>query len=201
MNRLEDLETMSLRRRAARVAALAFLAAAVASPAAAAPPNRVEIDVFTIALDLEHGLVMFWNITRDDFCDWEATEFDGPAPVTMLIPAHEHVVRGEILMVNWGGTTSLELWQLDEDADLSGPCPDTDGQSGPWATGTANQTGHDNDVDVSLTRTNAFGDHLNGSVVDVDGNSWRFMSHFVARIDRSEEFHLNSEQFTLAGGH
>jgi hypothetical protein len=61
--------------------------------------------------------------------------------------------------------------------------------------------GHDNDVDVSLTRTNAFGDHLNGSVVDVDGNSWRFMSHFVARIDRSGEFYLNSEQFTLAGGH
>jgi hypothetical protein len=192
---------MSLRRRAARVAALAFLAAAVASPAAAAPPNRIEVDLFTISLDLEHGLVLFWNITRDDYCDWEATDFDGPAPVTRLIPAHEHVVRGEILMVNWGGTSNLELWTLDEGADLSGPCQDTDGQSGPWATGTAHQIGHDNDVDVSLTRTNAFGELLTGTVVDVDGNTWQYTAQFMARIDRSGEFFQLGDQFNLAGGH
>jgi hypothetical protein len=119
---LEDEIIMLFRRRASRVAALALLAVAVASPAAAAPPNRIEVDVFTIALDLEHELVMFWTISRDDYCAWEASDFDGPATVTMLVPAHEHVVRDDILMVNWGGTSSLELWRLDEGADLSGPC-------------------------------------------------------------------------------
>jgi hypothetical protein len=192
--------TMLRRRRLFRAAALALLTAAVASPAAAAPPNRIEVDVFTIALDLEHELVMFWNISRDDFCAWEASDFDGPPPVTTLIPAHEHVARDAIVMVNWGGTSSLELWRLDEGADLTGPCQDTDDQSGPWATGTGHQTGHDNDVDVSLTRTNAFGEQLSGTVVDVDGNTWRFNAHFQARIDRNGEFFLMSETFTLAGG-
>lgn len=187
-------------RRGARAAALALLAAAMASPAAAAPPNRIQVDVFTTALDLEHELVMFWNISRDDLCDWEASGFDGPPPVTMLIPAHEHVVRGEVVMVNWGGTSSLELWSLDADADLSGPCHDTDGQSGPWATGTAHQKGHDNDVDVSLTRTNAFGEQLTGSVVDVDGLTWQFMAQFQARIDRNDEFFLLGDRYVLARG-
>jgi hypothetical protein len=188
------------RRRATRVAVLALLTAAVASPAAAAPANRIEVDVFSTILDLEHELVVFWNISRDDFCAWEATDFDGPAPVTMLIPAHEHEVRGELLMVNWGGVSSLELWNLDEGADLSGPCQDTDAQAGPWATGTAHQRGHDNDIDVSLTRTNAFGENLTGTVVDGDGNTWQYMSRFMARIDRNDEFYFLGENFTLAGG-
>ena len=190
-----------LRRRATRVAVLTLLTAAVASPAAAAPANRIEVDVFSTVLDLEHELVVFWNISRDDFCAWEATDFDGPAPVTRLIPAHEHVVRDDVLMVNWGGTSSLELWSLDEGADLSGPCQDTDGQTGPWATGTAYMRGHDNDIDVSLTRTNAFGENLNGTVVDGDGNTWQFMSRFMVRIDRNDEAYFLGENFTLSGGH
>jgi len=189
-----------IRRRIAGAAALALLATAAVSPATAAPPNRIEVEVFVIALDLEHELVVFWNISRDDFCAWEESEFDGPPPVTMLVPAQEHVVRGEVLLATYGGTSSLELWMLDEDADLSGPCQDTDAQAGPWATGTADLKGHDNDVDVSLTRTNAFGEQLNGTVVDVDGNTWRFSAGVQLRIDRSEEFHFITERFTLAGG-
>ena len=192
---------VSIRRRVAAAATLALLAATAVSQAAAAPPDRIEVDVFTIALDPEHELVVFWNISRDDFCEWEATEFDGPAPVTMLIPAQERVVRGEVLMVTYGGTSSLELWMLDEDADLSGPCQDTDDQAGPWATGSGDVIGRDNDVDVSLSRTNSFGERLTGTVVDIDGNTWQFSGHFQARIDRNDEFFLVTEQFTLAGGH
>jgi hypothetical protein len=189
-----------IRRRIAVAAALALLATAAVSPAAAGPPDRIEIDVFSIALDLEHELVMFWNISRDDFCAWQESGFDGPAPVTMLIPAQEVVVRGEVLIATFAGTSSLELWMLDADADLSGPCQDTDAQAGPWATGTARLKGHDNDVEVSLTRTNSFGEQLNGKVVDVDGKAWRFSAGIQLRIDRSGEFHLITEHFTLAGG-
>jgi hypothetical protein len=192
--------TARIRRRAATIAALALLVTAVASPAAAAPPERIEVDAFLGALDLEHGLVVFWNISRDDYCEWEAGGFVGAPPVTRLIPAQEHLVRGEVLMGRFGGTSNLELWTLDEDADLSGACQDTDDQSGPWATGTARLRGTDNDIAVSLTRTNAFGARLNGRVVDVDGKTWQYMLGFQLRIDRNGEFHFINERFALAGG-
>lgn len=189
-----------LRRRALRAAVLALFTAMLAAPVAATPGNRIQVDIFTIALDVEHGIVIFWNISRDDFCAWEASGFDGPPPVTQLISAHEHLVRDEILMVTWGGTSTVELWQHDADADFSGPCQDTDGQSGPWATGTATHMGHDNDVFVSLTRTNAFGDQGRGRVVDVEGTTWQISGHFKARIDRDGEFYLLTEQFNLSRG-
>jgi hypothetical protein len=197
----EDPMITRIRRRAALIAGLTVLATSMASPAAAAPPDRIEVDLFTIMLDLEHELVAFWNISRDDFCAWEASDFEGPAPVTTLIPAQEHTVRGEVLMATYGGTSSLELWMLDEGADLSGPCQDTDAQTGPWATGSARLKGHDNDVFVSLTRTNAFGEQLTGTVVDVDGNTWRFSAGIQLRVDRNDEFHFITERFALAGGH
>lgn len=194
--------TVPLRRRAAGLAALvALLASAVASPAAAAPPSRIEVDVFIVALDLEHELVVFWNISRDDLCEWEAGGFVGPAPVTTLIPAREHVVSGDVLMATYGGTSALELWMLDADADFSGPCQDTDDQAGPWATGWAHLRGRDNDVEVSLSRTNAFGEQMAGTVVDVDGNTWHFSAGIQLGIDRNGEFHVRAERFTLAGPH
>lgn len=104
-------------------------------------------------------------------------------------------------MATYGGTSSLELWMLDEDADLSGPCQDTDDQAGPWATGTGDVKGRDNDVDVSLTRTNSFGERLTGTVVDIDGNTWQFSGHILLHVDRNDEFFVINEQFTLAGGH
>jgi len=66
---------------------------------------------------------------------------------------------------------------------------------------TGDLTGHDNDVEVSLTRTNAFGEQLHGSVVDVDGSTWQFSAGVQLRIDRNGEFHFITERFTLAGGH
>jgi hypothetical protein len=190
-----------IRRRVARAAALALLATAAVSPVAAAPPDQIEVDLFVVSLDLEHELVVFWNISSDDYCAWEESDFAGPPPVTTLIPAQVHVVRGEVLLATYGGTSNLELWMLDEDADLSGPCQDTDDQDGPWATGTADLNGHDNDVEVSLTRTNAFGEQLHGSVVDVDGSTWQFSAGVQLRIDRAGEFHFITERFTLADGH
>ena len=168
------------------------------APTSAAPPVREEVDFFTVALDWEHGLVIFWNISRDDFCDWQANDFEGPAPVQQLIPA-QFVEAGKGALVGVGdGVSTLELWALDQGADLSGPCQDTDAQEGPWAVGTAHFTLNDNDLDVSLTRTNAFGERGRGSVVDAAGNTLQYSWHFRLVIDRDDELRVVSEQFTLS---
>ena len=182
------------------LALLSMLMTLAVAPASAAPPVREDVDFFTIPFDPEHELVAFWNISRDDYCAWEASNFEGPAPVEQLIPA-TFVETGKGAVVMHGdGVSTLELWALDEGADLSGPCQDTDAQDGPWAVGTAHWTRNDNDLDVSGTRTNAFGERLRGTVVDAAGNAWHFSGHFRAVIDRDGEFRVVSEQFTLSGG-
>jgi hypothetical protein len=181
------------------LALLSMLMTLAVAPASAAPPAREEVDFFAIALDPEHELVMFWNITRDDFCAWEASDFEGPAPVQRLIPANFVETRQGAVVLLGNGVSTIELWALDEGADLSGPCQDTDAQDGPWAVGTARWTLNDNDLDVSGTRTNAFGERVRGSVVDGAGNTWRFSGHVRLVIDRDGEFRIVSEQFTLSG--
>lgn len=179
------------------LALLSMLIMLAASPASAAPPEREEVDAFTIVLDPEHELVVFWNISRDDFCAWEATDFEGPAPVERLIPASFVETGKGVLVMLAKGVSTLELWALDEDADLSGPCQDTDAQEGPWAVGTARWTRNDNDLDVSGTRTNAFGERIRGTVVDGAGTRWHFSGHVRLVINRDGEFRVVSEQFTL----
>ena len=181
------------------LALLSMLLTLAVAPASAAPPVHEEIDFFSITLDQEHELVIFWNISRDDYCAWEASDFEGPAPVQQLIPAR-FVETGKGALVGLGGGEStLELWALDEGADLSGPCQDTDAQSGPWAVGTALWMLTDNDLDLSGTRTNAFGEVGHGSVVDGAGNTWHYSWHVRLVIDRNGEFRIVSEQFTLSG--
>jgi hypothetical protein len=46
------------------LALLSMLMMLAVTPASAAPPEREEVDFFTIALDPEHELVLFWNIER-----------------------------------------------------------------------------------------------------------------------------------------
>jgi hypothetical protein len=188
------------RRQALLVLALlSTLLTLAAAPASAAAPVREEIDSFIIILDPEHELVVFWNISRDDFCAWEASNFEGPAPVQQLIPAKFIETGKGAVVMHGAGVSTLELWALDEGADLSGPCQDTDAQTGPWAVGTAHWTRNDNDLDVSGTRTNAFGERLQSTVVDPAGNTRHFSGHFRAVFDRDGEFRVVSEQFTLSG--
>jgi hypothetical protein len=181
------------------LALLSMLLTLAVAPTSAAPPAREEADFFTITLDLEHEQVIFWNISRDDYCAWEASDFEGPAPVQRLIPVSTvETGKGAVVLMG-NGVSTLELWRLDEGADLSGPCQDTDAQEGPWAVGTARWTINDNDVEVSGTRTNAFGERGRGSVVDAAGNTWHVSWHVRLIIDRDGEFRVVSEQFTLSG--
>jgi hypothetical protein len=107
-----------------------------------------------------------------DFCHWEAGRFVGPPPLDALVTASFQETGQGVLVSSFQAERLLELWRMDDDADLSGPCEDTDDQTGPWATGTAKVTANDNDFDVNLTRTESTGDRAQGKVYDADGERW-----------------------------
>ena len=181
-------------RKLASLAAAGILALGLVAPASAAPPERGEEFLWSIFLDQEHGLVAFWNMTRADYCEWEASDFDGDPPVDHLIPIMLVFEPSGAIKTSWGDTAPLELWALDEDADFSGPCEDTDDSNSPWAAGSAMNMGTDNDlahdesVENGLFRTNSFGQRGNGSVTDGDGGTWRYGWTFRAVYDNDLEF-------------
>ena len=181
-------------RKLTSLAAAGILALGLVAPASAAPPERGEEFLWSIFLDQEHGLVAFWNMSRHDFCEWEASDFDGDPPVDHLIPIMLVFEPSGAIKTSWGDTAPLELWALDEDADLSGACEDTDDSTSPWAAGSAMNMGTDNDlahdesVENGLFRTNAFGQRGNGSVTDGDGGTWRYGWTFRVVFDNDLEF-------------
>jgi hypothetical protein len=176
------------------------LALAVAAPAAAAPPERTEDPIFQTFPDVKYELVVFWNITRADFCAWEENDFTGDPPVGRLVPVQYIETAHGAVVAKYSATSTLELWALDADADFSGPCADTDDSSAPWAAGSAHVTGNDNDLFVSGSRTNSFGDRGHGTVWDASGAGWRYNWTFRALIDRDNEFRVVVDRSTLTRG-
>jgi hypothetical protein len=181
-------------RKLTSLAAAGILTLGLVAPASAAPPERGEEFLWSIFLDQKHGLVAFWNMTRHDYCEWEASDFDGEPSVDHLIPIMLVFEPTGAIKTSWGDTAPLELWALNEDADLTGPCEDTDDSNSPWAAGSAKNMGTDNDlgndesVENGLFRTNSFGQRGNGSVTDGDGGTWRYGWTFHAVFDNDLEF-------------
>lgn len=188
---------MRTRKVAVLVSMLAMLMTASALPAHADPPESSEENIFFIFPDEENGLAVFWNTTRDAFCAWEEGGFVGPEPVIEPVTVSTLETGKGAIVGSFRATRPIELWMLDEDADLSGPCTDTDNQTGPWATGDATVTSNDNDVFVSGTRTNSFGDRGRGTVVDSAGEQWFYSWTFRAQIDRDDAFTVKAENFNL----
>lgn len=174
-----------MRTRHALVAALAMILTLGLAAPASARPDTFEDTIFAIFPDLEHELVVFWNITRDDYCAWQADGFQDAPPVTQLVSGRFHILPNGAIVGAYAATTYLELWLMNEDAPLTGPCEDTDDSSAPWAVGTARVQSTDNDVDhdetvaAGVVRGNAFGQRGLGTVVDIDGAtrhySWIFL--------------------------
>jgi hypothetical protein len=178
-----------MRKVAGLVGAIAVLLA-LAAPVSAAPPEQSEdTSIFSIFPDPDNGIVVFWNISRDAYCDWEASDFDGPPPTDTAINTRLHFTPTGPIIFSYYGTAPLELWTLDEDADLTGPCQDTDDSSEPWATGSAQARYTDNDLDhpasleAGLRRTNTFGERGEGKVVDGDGGTWTYGWHWRVNFD------------------
>ena len=178
---------------------LAMVTGMAALPAIAEPPERSEEPIFTVALDPVNELVVFWNITRDDLCDWFAGGFVGPPPVQKLIDSQVKETGQGALVASFHETSTLELWNLDDPSDPQDPCSDTDGQEGAWAQGSATVTANDNDLDVSGTRRNSFGERGQGKVHDADGGHWHFSWVFRAQcsVDCETDFTLRVEKSNL----
>lgn len=188
------MRTRAQRSPISLLAALALLLGLAAPTVAGGPQEQFEEPIFLLFADTTNGVVTFWNITRDDFCAWEESDFAGDPPVVDLVTAHYRQTPTGPVISRWTATAHLELWTLDEDADFSGPCQDTDDSTEPWAEGTAhvtnvdNDVSHDQSVDAGLKRTNAFGDHGRGTVWDADGGAWHYGWVFKAQIDNELNF-------------
>lgn len=187
-------EVPTMRRVPVTIAAILLLAAATVAPVSAKPVVS-QGSWFQIWPDTDNGLVVFFNITRDAYCAWEASDFEGEAPITTTLTIRENGTPTGAVVFSATGTSSLELWSLDADADLSGPCQDTDDSTEPWAAGTARYGYHDNDIDhdasvedYGLRRSDAFGESAGGHVVDAGGMSWRYSWTVHNVYDKNLEF-------------
>lgn len=57
---------------------------------------------------------------------------------------------------------------------------------------------NDNDVNVSLTRTNSFGETAHGEVYETaTGNGWSFSWTFRLAIDRDENFYVRVDHLVI----
>jgi hypothetical protein len=173
-----------LKRSLAALAIASIAFTTVAGSAQAAPPERVEAPLFELFPDFDDGIAVFWNITRDDFCGWVDGGFAGPPPVQQLIPAstREAGPNGE-LVGQYRGTSSVEIWLINDPDNPVGPCEDTEGQDGPFAVGEAMGQGNDNDLDNVGPRRNSFGVRGQGKVTDVNGDDWHLNWTFRNQCD------------------
>ncbi len=179
-----------------------LLVLAVSAPASADPPERTEDPLISVFPDVKYELAVFWNITRADYCAWEESGFTGAPPVERLVPVQYIETANGAVVAKISATSTLELWTLDADADFSSACADTDDSSAPWAVGSADVTGNDNDLFVSGSRTNSFGHRGRGSVWDASGAGWRYVWTFRALIDGDFEYRAAVDHSTtLSGGH
>jgi hypothetical protein len=164
----------------------------------AGPPERSEEPIFFLFPDPDNRLAVFVNITRENFCAWAAGGFDGAPPVETLVPVQFKETGQGAIVASFHAEAPVELWQLDADVPpFLGPCEDTDDQDAPWATGTARFGLTDNDVDVSLTRTNSFGGRTQATVTDADGRVWRYSCSGRFHITKDDEFIVRAEHCNL----
>ena len=169
------------------LAALAIASIAVTTfvgSAQSAPPERGAAPIFEAFFDSDDGIVALWNITRNDLCNWAEGGFVGPPPVVQLIPVstHEAGPNGE-LVSQFGGTSSVEVWLLNDPDNPVNPCVDTEGQDGPIASGEAMGRGTDNDLDNVGLRRNSFGVNGQGTVTDINGDDWHLNWTFRNQCD------------------
>lgn len=155
------------------------------SSASAENPNRFEAnDRITLFPDVENGLSVWVNTTARDFCNWQSGPPTGPPPaIDTVVLLGKETGKGAVVG-RFSTDVYIEVRRFDEDpSPLIGPCEDiaeqlADPDAEPFATGTANWKGNDNDVFGSETRGNSFGDGIKAVVTDSAGNDYRYTSTF-----------------------
>jgi hypothetical protein len=148
--------------------------------------------------DWENGFVVFVNYTREAFCAWEASGYEGDAPVTRLVPLLVVETGKGAIVGTWGGAVELELWRFDDElTDQETACTATDEQTEPWAVGSGRFRVNDNDWDISGTRISSFGGRLQATVVDVDGHRWHYSSMDRLQVGRDGTWSLRTLRLHL----
>lgn len=199
-----------MRKGILSVAAAAVLAISAAAPALAGPPTKFSEPMLFLFPDTEHGIVVLINIDRETICSSEQVAWEeaflawleggevGDPPEGPVDPEGfgdvEFIVKetgqGALVQLFKASGLSAEIWELDADAPLIGPCTDTDDAMNLLGSGTAAFIGNDNDLFGSQTRGNAFGDRGMVDVQDQDGNRLRY----------SWTFHVNSRCYAPEDG-
>jgi hypothetical protein len=180
-------------RRLAVITLAAGLLLAGSAPIGAAPPEDPPGPVirftepFAVAFsDPADGLVAFGGPPpelacfgmgfEDNLGEFQIVELPG-GPVKVLIR------DDDMPMFLYAASSIDEICE----AVLGGAIPE------PIATGTVRAVLNDNDVDVSLTRTNAFGYTATGTLERADGTSCAFSATFRALITKEGEFRVLHE--------
>jgi hypothetical protein len=163
--------------------------------AVAAPPDTSGVvtrytDVLAISyIDEKDGLIALGGPPPEEGCFGEG--FDDPAQfMEVQTPA------GPIVAVAHQAQLDVFVYDL----TLGHPCEiiEAGGTPIPLYTGTMRTVANDNDLEVSLTRTNSFGARSTGWVEDADGNRCQFSAHVRLQITRDEEFRVLTEGITIA---
>lgn len=199
-----------MRRRVISLCAAAVLAISAAGTALAGPPERFTAPLLFLFPDTNLGLVVLINIDRETICSPEQVAWEeafiawldggevGDPPEPPVDPdgfdpvAFQEIETGQGAVVQLFNASGLyvEIWELDADAPLVGPCTDTDDAMHLIGSGTAGFIVNDNDLFGSGTRGNAFGDRGIANIEDDDGNSFRY----------SWLFHVNSKCYAPDDG-
>lgn len=189
-----------MRRLITLAASAALLAAGLGPTPATATPEKFEMHLIALFPDFQNNLVVFVNTTREDVCTEAMTAFEyelaewfddgmvgdppdeveGPEGIDP-VPVQEVTVRSGAVIVKGDATdVHFELWELDapEDQTNVGPCTDSDDAMTFVAAGPGTWRVRDNDLDVSETRGNAFGDYGSAIVEDSAGQLYRYTARF-----------------------
>jgi hypothetical protein len=176
---------MSTVKRVALALAAGALLAASATPAIAVPPHaEPDPGVLAVFPDLDNGLVGYLNLTRADFCVWEAGGFAGPPPTLGSVSSWVRVTGTGEVSGNARGELHLELWPLDDDFALESSCEDTSDATEPIAVGRADvrasQMPLDDDDGLGAWLGKiGFRADLTGS----DGSRYRYHGHAIELYD------------------
>jgi hypothetical protein len=183
--------------RSVTAAVGAMLLALTASPASAGPPEELEDPFAYTTPDVENGLVVFVNTSREAFCTdlqvsrelailaWLEAGMVDPFPEWALerpdgfetwTPMLNDTPRGAIVHLD-ESDQHLEAWWMDEPEDATGvgACTDSDDRLELFATGTVDLRAIANDFFGSGLRGASI-EHFRGSgeLTGVDGTEYRY---------------------------
>lgn len=195
---------MSTTKHAIAVAASAVaLSLAVATPATAIPPHAEEnAPLLAVFPDLDNRLIGYLNVTRADWCAWEADGSEGEPPLLKpASPGWERVTGTGEVSGNARDELHLELWPMDDDFALESSCEDTSDATEPIAIGRADVRASQMPLENDDGRGAWLGKiGFNAELTGSDGSRYRYHGRAMELYDgkgNARHLAMNSNHFRL----